>query len=106
MSLEYARRGLVGMLTPQANTTVEPEFNLLWPAGVAMINARLTSDKTSMSGRLVDYFDNYSAALRQFANAPLGAAAAACTGRRRGRSLHRRVVSRRPRARGGFGERD
>ena len=29
MSLEYASRGLVGMLTPQANTTVEPEFNLL-----------------------------------------------------------------------------
>jgi maleate cis-trans isomerase len=80
MSLEYAPRGLVGMLTPQANTTVEPEFNLLWPAGVAMINARLTSDKTSMSGRLVDYFDNYSAALRQFANAPVGVVAAACTG--------------------------
>ena len=33
MSLEYAPRGLVGMLTPQANTTVEPEFNLLWPRG-------------------------------------------------------------------------
>src|SRR6476619_5081021 len=80
MSLEYAPLGLVGMLTPQANTTVEPEFNLLWPAGVAMINARLTSDKTSMSGRLVDYFDNYSAALRQFANAPVGVVAAACTG--------------------------
>ena len=45
MSLEYAPRGLVGMLTPQANTTVEPEFNLLWPPGVAMINARLISDK-------------------------------------------------------------
>jgi maleate cis-trans isomerase len=80
MSLEYARRGLVGMLTPQANTTVEPEFNLLWPAGVAMINARLMSDKSSMSARLVDYFDNYAAALRQFANAPVGVVAAACTG--------------------------
>ena len=54
MSLEYARRGLVGMLTPQANTTVEPEFSLLWPSGVAMINARLTSDKSSMSARLAD----------------------------------------------------
>jgi maleate isomerase len=80
MSLEYARRGLVGMLTPQANTTVEPEFNLLWPNGVAMINARLMSDKPSMSDRLVDYFDNYEAALRQFANAPVGVVAAACTG--------------------------
>jgi maleate isomerase len=80
VSLEYAPRGLVGMLTPQANTTVEPEFNLLWPAGVAMINARLMSDKGTMSERLVDYFANYGASLRQFANAPIGVAAAACTG--------------------------
>jgi maleate isomerase len=80
MSLEYAPRGLIGMLTPQANTTVEPEFNLLWPAGVAMINARLVSDKENMSARLVDYFANYTAALRQFANAPIAVAAAACTG--------------------------
>src|SRR5215213_2249941 len=80
MSLEYAPRGLAGMLTPQANTTVEPEFNLLWPPGVAMINARLMSDKASMSARLVDYFDNYGASLRQFANAPVGVVGAACTG--------------------------
>jgi maleate isomerase len=80
MSLEYAPRGLVGMLTPQANTTVEPEFNLLWPPGVAMINGRLMSDKPDMAARLVDYFDNYAASLEQFANAPLGVAAAACTG--------------------------
>src|ERR1700749_4185668 len=80
MSLEYAPRGLVGMLTPQANTTVEPEFNILWPRGVAMINARLMSDKPSMTDRLVDYFENYAASLKQFANAPVGAVAAACTG--------------------------
>jgi len=80
MSLEYASRGLIGMLTPQANTTVEPEFNILWPRGVAMINARLMSDKPSMTDRLVDYFDNYDASLKQFANAPIGAVGAACTG--------------------------
>ena len=80
MSLEYAPRGLVGMLTPQANTTVEPEFNLLWPRGVAMINARLMSDKDTMSARLADYFAIYSASVRQFANAPVGVVAAACTG--------------------------
>ncbi len=80
MSLEYAPLGLVGMLTPQANTTVEPEFNLLWPPGVAMINARLMSDKASMADRLVDYFATYAQSLRQFANAPIGVAAAACTG--------------------------
>lgn len=80
MSLEYARRGLVGMLTPQANTTVEPELSILWPPGVAMINARLMSDKPTISARLVDYFENFSTSMRQFANAPLRAAAAGCTG--------------------------
>ena len=69
-----------GCSRPQANTTVEPEFNLLWPPGVAMINARLMSDKATMTARLVDYFANYDASLRQFANAPVGVAAAACTG--------------------------
>ena len=94
MSLEYAPRGLVGMLTPQANTTVEPEFNLLWPPGVAMINARLMSDKASMSAaRLVDYFDNYGASLRQFANAPVvsserpAPARCICRARARGRAV-------------------
>jgi maleate isomerase len=80
MSLEYAPSGLVGMLTPQANTTVEPEFNILWPHGVAMISARLTSGKASMNARLIDYFDNYADTLEQFANAPISVAAAACTG--------------------------
>jgi maleate isomerase len=80
MSIEYAPGGLVGMLTPQANTTVEPEFNILWPRGVAMINARLLSDKATISERLVDYFDSYGSSMRQFANAPLGVTAAACTG--------------------------
>ena len=41
--LEYAAKGLVGCLTPQANTTVEPEFNILLPAGYAVLNARLPS---------------------------------------------------------------
>ena len=91
MSLEYASRGLVGMLTPQANTTVEPEFNLLWPPRVAMINARLMSDKPTMDARLVDYFANYGGALQSVRQR-------AAEGR--GRRLHRRVLSGGARARG------
>jgi hypothetical protein len=30
--VEYARKALIGLLTPQANTTVEPEFFILYVA--------------------------------------------------------------------------
>lgn len=80
MSLEYAPRGLVGVLTPQANTTVEPEFGILWPPGVAMVNGRLVSARAAMEDRLVDYYDGLDDSLAQFANAPLAAVAVACTG--------------------------
>ena len=78
--LEYAKRGLVGVLTPQANTTVEPEFRILWPAGVTMLNARLTSSKKEMEDRLVDYTNQIEVTLDQFANAPIQAVAFGCTG--------------------------
>jgi len=78
--LEYAKRGLVGVLTPQANTTVEPEFNILWPAGVGMINARMVSDKGTIVDRLYDYIDQIEATHYRFANAPIDATAFGCTG--------------------------
>lgn len=80
MSVEYARRGLIGVLTPQANTTVEPELHFLWPPGFAMINARLTSSMDTIEGRLVDYWNNAERELKQFANAPVQAVSFACTG--------------------------
>lgn len=80
MALEYAWRGLVGVLTPQANTTVEPEFGILWPPGVAMLNARMLSTKGDMEARLVEYFDRLDEWVSAFANAPIQALAIACTG--------------------------
>lgn len=80
MTVEYAPRGLVGVLTPQANTTVEPEFSLLWPAGVAMINARLMSKRETLNDRLLEYFDQLDRSVEQFHNAPVKAIALACTG--------------------------
>ncbi len=80
MTLEYAPDGLLGVLTPQANTTVEPEFGILLPPGYATIAARLTSGKPTIDERLVDYVDSMETALDQFANAPVGAVAFACTG--------------------------
>jgi maleate isomerase len=78
--VEYARKGLIGVLTPQANTTVEPEFAILLPPGYAFLNARLTSDRQTINGRLDDYFNSMESTLAQFANAPVRAIAFACTG--------------------------
>lgn len=80
MSIEYAPRGLVGLLTPQANTTVEPEFGILMPPGFAHLNARLLSPAATIEQRLLDYFSSAVATAKQFANAPIRALAFACTG--------------------------
>ncbi len=80
MSVEYGRRGLVGVLTPQGNTTVEPEFRILFPPGVAAINARMVSRADTMDGRLRDYFRNLAATAAQFGDAPVDVLAVACTG--------------------------
>lgn len=80
MSLEYAPKGLLGVLTPQANTTVEPEMAVMTPPGFAVLNARLRSTKPTIAQRLADYFDRYEEALGEFANAPLAAIGYACTG--------------------------
>jgi maleate isomerase len=77
---EYATRGLIGLLTPQANTTVEPEFNILLPPGYAHLNARLVSERGTIEERLVDYFERLAHSCAQYANAPLNAIAVACTG--------------------------
>lgn len=78
--LEYASKGLIGVLTPQANTTAETELSLLCPPGVALMTARLTSDKATIDERLVDYVLSMEATLDRFANAPVRAVAFACTG--------------------------
>jgi maleate isomerase len=80
MSVEYAPKGLIGLLTPQANTTVEPEMAIMTPPGYAFVNARLMSDKPTIEARLVDYFATLRGQLRQFANAPIGTALVATSG--------------------------
>ena len=80
MSLEYAPQGLVGLLTPQANTTVEPEAWALLPEGFSLVNARMVSDAPSLNQRLLDYVWHVDKSLAQFANAPLSVVSLACTG--------------------------
>jgi maleate cis-trans isomerase len=80
MSLVYAPKGLIGVLTPQANTTVEPELQLLCPPGVALLSARMSSQAPELRQRLLDYYEQLPNWISHFANAPLGAVASACTG--------------------------
>lgn len=78
--LAYSPRGLIGLLTPQANTTVEPEFTILCPPGYAAITARLTSPAPQMVDRLSEYFSTLESQIACFANAPIDAYTFACTG--------------------------
>jgi len=73
---------VLGILTPQANTTVEPEMHALLggAAGYTVITARLTSALADSRARLIDYLDRLEATLAQFDVAPLAAAGFACTG--------------------------
>ena len=80
MSLEYAPSGLIGLLTPQANTTAELEFGALLPRGVAPLVARMTSQCATLEDRLIEYFDRLDETIAQFSNAPLSVIAVACTG--------------------------
>ncbi|MEN9774880.1 MAG: hypothetical protein RL322_1950 [Pseudomonadota bacterium] len=80
MSVEYAPKGLIGVLTPQANTTVEPEFGILCPVGFAALNGRMVSQRDSVEARLIDYYESLETTVAQFANAPLTAITSACTG--------------------------
>jgi maleate isomerase len=80
MSIEYAERGLIGVLTPQSNTTVEPEFWVLLPPRLTALNARVTCESLDMQSRLVHYIEHLDEFCNQFGNAPLNAMVLACTG--------------------------
>jgi len=80
VSIEYAPRGFIGVLTPQANTAVEPECAILLPPGVGLLAGRLVSASPVMEQRLTDYFDTIDASVAQFGSAPLRALGFACTG--------------------------
>ena len=80
MGVEYGQKGLWGVLTPQANTTVEPELWALLPEGQSLINARLVSKQDTIEERLVDYTTRFAETADRFANAPVTCIVAACTG--------------------------
>jgi maleate isomerase len=77
---EYGARGRFGLLTPQANPTVEPEFRRLMPADTELYAGRLTSSGAGLRSRLVDYLDRLPELVAQYDTLRLAAVAFACTG--------------------------
>ncbi|HYC05928.1 MAG TPA: hypothetical protein VED40_21730 [Azospirillaceae bacterium] len=77
---EYGRAGLVGVLTPQANMTVEPELSVLMPPDVGMLAARLVCPARTLQERLAVYLEELPRTLERFDDAPLDLVAFACTG--------------------------
>jgi maleate isomerase len=77
---DYGAAGRFGLLTPQANPTVEPEFRRLMPEGAELYVARSTSRSDDPRARLVEYLEQLPETLRQFDTLRLRAVAFACTG--------------------------
>ena len=70
----------IGVGTPQANPTVEIEFQRFMQDPVHAMFTRLTSKAESPNDRLIEYMVQMPAALNSFDTMPLSAFAFACTG--------------------------
>ncbi|MEM7445970.1 MAG: hypothetical protein AAF414_21800, partial [Pseudomonadota bacterium] len=77
---DYATRGRIGVATPQANPTVEPEMALLMPPGVSLHTTRLVSESTDSLQRLVDYIERLPEYAARFDTMKLRGFGFACTG--------------------------
>ncbi len=76
---EYGSLATLGIVVPQANTTVEPEMSALMPNGVSMLISRLQGSRVDSRNRLVQYLDNLGKTLMDYDTAPLDAVGYACT---------------------------
>ena len=79
-AVEYGARGILGLLVPQANTTSEPEVNVLLGADLVLLSGRLTSAAPGLRERLEHYVQRIDAYLDTFGDAPLDAAGFLITG--------------------------
>ena len=76
---DYGSKGRVGVATPQANPTVEPEFAACLPPGVSMLVTRLVSGCFEPKDRYREYFENLDTTLNSYDTLKLDAFAFACT---------------------------
>ena len=70
----------IGVGTPQANPTVEPEFRRLLPTDIDYYVTRLISGATDARQRLIEYIEDLPAHLSAYESLRLDGFAFACTG--------------------------
>lgn len=80
MKADYGAAGLVAILPPQANTTVEAELGVLLEPDVATAVSRLTCFAEDSRARLLGYFSNVGEAVRSLDTARPKLGLFACTG--------------------------
>ncbi|MDX2145477.1 MAG: hypothetical protein SFV19_19150 [Rhodospirillaceae bacterium] len=76
---DYGAKGRVGVATPQANPTVEPEVGACLPPGATLFTTRLTSKCAQPKDRYLEYYDKLDQTLDTFDTLKLDALAYACT---------------------------
>jgi maleate isomerase len=77
---DYGPRARVGIATPQANPTVEPEMRALLPEVVGVYATRLTHRSPQLAERLEHYIRHIPDAIRSFGPMRLAAFGFGCTG--------------------------
>ena len=77
---DYGAQGRVGIATPQANPTVEPELRALLPAEIGVYATRLTHPAPRVEDRLDHYIRHLPEAIASFGTLKLAAFGFGCTG--------------------------
>ncbi len=80
LQADYGPRARIGIATPQANPTVEPELRAVVPAQIGVYATRLTHAAPRVEDRLNHYIRNMGEAVRSFGSMKIAAFGFGCTG--------------------------